>query len=145
MTGRCQTPGGKSWAATLADLFKAGSWMQYAACRLEDAALFTAEHRPNQAVLDSLAQICARCPVTADCARLALTEALSGFYAGVWIEHGHPASGRRVLRRQSAADHGTEAGAQQHRRRGEKPCFSCQLASARAVAERRHRKARSHG
>ena len=47
------------------------------------------------------------------------------------------ATGKRVEAPMDPAVHGTERGAAQHRRRGERPCAKCLAGQARAQAGRR--------
>lgn len=99
MTGRCQTPGGKTWAKT--GVTAGGDWQSHAACRLEDAHRFTPERTPPKTELDALAAICGTCPVQLQCALFALHNNHSGFFAGIWIADSGPqhATGRTSLRR----------------------------------------------
>lgn len=86
-------------------------------------------------------EMCSRCAVQVECLRFAMSTAVDGIWGGTTAKE------RQEIRRKIGAplpsgwrsiDHGTEAGAQQHRRRGELPCKSCREGSAR---QRRERKA----
>lgn len=46
---------------------------------------WTDDCRPTQQALDEMSSICAECPLLMPCAQFALTEAVGGFYAGVWL------------------------------------------------------------
>ena len=87
--------------------------------------------------------ICRRCEVQVDCLRFAMEQAVEGIWGGTTAKQ------RQEMRRNAGAtlrpgntakpiNHGTEAGARQHRRRGEKPCELCRDA---ALLERRYREA----
>lgn len=133
MAGRCQQPGGKSWANNLADLFRGLSWTEFAACRLHQSPLFTSDTLPRRQELAALAAICADCPVIAECAETAARSRAYGFWAGRWWD----GTGEDMV----VDVHGTEAGARRHQRRGERPCPSCARASALRAAERKQRRA----
>lgn len=119
------------------------AWRSRAAChpdrrpegvsRQEWTALFFPE-RGNR-ISPALA-ICAGCPVVAECRAEAESTPIER--EGVW---GGGTGRERRREREAQPDrqrsrrpipHGTEAGAQAHRRRNEKPCADCLSAAARA-------------
>ncbi|WP_459972733.1 WhiB family transcriptional regulator [Mycobacterium sp. MUNTM1] len=71
-------------------------WQKRSVCGLETPDvpdLWTPDHAPAQAVRVHLEQMCRRCPVLRKCAEDAvLTQAQSGFYAGVFVPE-HQATG----------------------------------------------------
>lgn len=85
--------------------------------------------------------LCSACAVQVDCLRFAMATAVDGIWGGTTARE------RQEIRRKIGAplpsgwarpiDHGTEAGAAQHRRRGESPCAACKEGSAREHRERR--------
>ncbi len=83
--------------------------------------------------------ICSRCEVSDQC----LAWAMEHEKAGIWS--GLSETERRRLRKTAPRRyakpirHGTDAGASQHRRRGEDPCPSCTRAAAAALAARQNR------
>ena len=89
--------------------------------------------------------LCSRCTVQVDCLRFAMSTAVDGIWGGTTAKE------RQEMRRRMGTslpsgwprpiDYGTEAGAQQHRRRGESPCAACREGSAREHRERRNRAA----
>lgn len=112
-------------------------WTTDAACaKSDDPDLFYPEtkgpHRAARAV-------CQACPVRVQCLEAGMDER-----HGVW--GGTSPQERQELRRRrgnrparvwaDTADHGTEAGARRHYRRGEKPCQSCLTASRTAKQAR---------
>lgn len=90
-------------------------------------------------------ELCSRCTVQVDCLRFAMSTAVDGIWGGTTARE------RQEMRRKMGTslpsgwprpiDHGTEAGAAQHRRRGESPCASCREGAARRKCERRARSA----
>lgn len=98
-------------------------WMTRAACRGRDPQAWFPDSKKDDRSLAQ--QTCAHCPVQAECAdyadRLGVTD---GIWAGTEIDrpprsHGGP----------TGTGHGTNAGARQHYRRGEKPCPPCARAA----------------
>lgn len=85
-------------------------------------------------------QICALCPVTAECLEYAL---VNGENYGIW--GGMTAQERTDLRRKRCLPpppppetwHGTDAGARRHQRLGQKPCPDCAQAARLARREQR--------
>ncbi|MEV6283988.1 WhiB family transcriptional regulator [Kribbella sp. NPDC051770] len=77
-------------------------WLQLAACRGEDPALFfpIGSTAPAQIQIESAKAVCARCEVTADCLDWALS---TGQDAGVW--GGLDEDERRALRRRLTRKH----------------------------------------
>lgn len=84
--------------------------------------------------------ICRRCEVQLECLEFALFTAVDGIWGGTTQKE------RQEIRSRSGMslpvntakpiDHGTEAGAQQHRRRGEPPCIACRQGSSLRRRER---------
>lgn len=140
MTGRAQQPGGKTWSNLMV-----GDWADEALCAGLDSELwFPAEvsrrgrHRHGDD--RDAKRICGSCPVIDQCLQHALDH---GEADGVW--GGMSPEERRELKRvrlrpMSEMDHGTEAGAKAHQRRGEDPCPRCQSAAALAARERKARR-----
>lgn len=113
------------------------SWADEALCAKTDPELFFPEKGRSAGPAKA---ICRKCPVIQECLNYALTAPIS--IAGVW--GGTDEDDRRELRRATPKrddfPHGTEAGAQRHRRRGEEPCLACREGAA---YQSRLRKARS--
>ena len=118
------------------------TWEDQAACRGKDPTIFFAERGENGAVAAAKA-ICATCPVRSEC-----LEAHIGERFGTWgglsqLElraERRRRGGLRSARPQNQPQpirHGTDAGATQHRRRGETPCEACLRAAADAKALRK--------
>lgn len=115
-------------------------WWERAACIGYPIDLFVAKpgivgNRANQRAKDARA-VCAGCDVSEGCLIAALYEGdrwairgglLPNQRAGLAVKYG--------IRAQTK--HGTEAGAQAHRRNNEKPCAACQFAASQADARRR--------
>lgn len=104
-------------------------WMDNAACRGEDIALFYPDTPGTRAV--EAKRFCVVCPVREPCLQQALTNGEFGVWGGTTDED------RRRLRRQlgirspvDRLDHGSPGGAQAHRRRGETPCAPCAYAES---------------
>jgi WhiB family redox-sensing transcriptional regulator len=120
-------------------------WMQHAACRGMDAALFM----PERGDIDTLNQakaVCQTCHVRLECLEYGLEEKY-----GVW--GGMAESARRKLRARryqqtgikhfrtrKPIEHGTVAGYHQHKRRREEPCESCRRANSINAMERKARR-----
>jgi hypothetical protein len=120
-------------------------WMQHAACRGMDAALFM----PERGDIDTLNQakaVCQTCHVRLECLEYGLEEKY-----GVW--GGMAESARRELRARryqqtgikhfrtrKPIEHGTVAGYHQHKRRREEPCESCRRANSINSMERKARR-----
>jgi WhiB family redox-sensing transcriptional regulator len=120
-------------------------WMQHAACRGMDAALFM----PERGDIDTLNQakaVCQTCHVRLECLEYGLEEKY-----GVW--GGMAESARRKLRARryqqtgikhfrtrKPIEHGTVAGYHQHKRRREEPCESCRRANSINSMERKARR-----
>lgn len=58
-------------------------WVAHAICTPDPA--WTLDTKPERQAMRALESQCARCPVSADCAAMALDEGLSGVYAGVYL------------------------------------------------------------
>ena len=116
------------------------TWEDHAACRLPQHA--DVDWFPGKG--DSLAvqrakAVCATCPVRQACLDDQLGERFG-------VRGGMSEKERRVERKRrgglqrggpKAIAHGTDAGATQHRRRGETPCEACLRAAADAKALRK--------
>jgi WhiB family redox-sensing transcriptional regulator len=114
-------------------------WMLDAECTRAKPELFYPE--PAGRSVNEAKAICARCTVTAECLAFALThgELHFGVWGGLSAKERQqlvPSRGRGRRRIPLAIEHGTEGGAQAHRRRGEQPCAWCREASA-AIHQRR--------
>ncbi len=97
-------------------------WMDQALCRDYGTDLFYPESPDlkvkNKKIRDAK-QVCAECPVLAQCDSWATTTREPH---GVWggrYRSGDPKATRYL------SPHGTSAAAQRHRRKGEKPCEIC--------------------
>jgi len=120
-------------------------WMQHAACRGMDAALFMPE-RGDIDTLNEAKAVCQTCHVRLECLEYGLEEKY-----GVW--GGMAESARRKLRARryqqtgikhfrtrKPIEHGTVAGYHQHKRRREEPCESCRRANSINSMERKARR-----
>ena len=84
--------------------------------------------------------LCAQCEVKSACLAFAMSTAVDGIWGGTTAKE------RQQIRRRTGAplpsgwakpiDHGTEAGEKMHRRRQERPCYSCRMAAALARKRR---------
>lgn len=88
--------------------------------------------------------LCSLCAVQVDCLRFALDTAVEGIWGGTTARERQDIRSRNGMPLPSGwsarlIDHGTEAGAVQHRRRGERPCLACREGAARQHRERRQR------
>lgn len=146
MTGRTQTPGGKTWANLMV-----GDWADMAACVGHNAEWwFPSEPgnpRRRRSVYgpdtDRAIAICNTCPVINDFLAHALEhEERFGVWGGKTPQdRGHgPGNPQPLSLPMSPADHGTEAGHKQHKRRGEVPCAACAAGAKLAQRERRARR-----
>lgn len=121
-----------------------GDWADEAACAGLDCELwFPAEiskrGRYRRGHDAEAKRICESCVVITQCLQHALDhDEPDGVWGGLSPSERQELSTVRV-RPMSEMDHGTEAGAKQHERRGEPPCPSCRAGAAR---EQRIRKAR---
>lgn len=128
------------------------SWRERAACKSDTgvewyptALPHTAAYRTN---LEAARTLCAACDVREACLMDALADGLEqhGIRAGLTeferlrVRRKLPLESRPGPRRQPI-DHGTPAGYQTHRRRGEDPCVLCRIAHSE-VGLRRRREAR---
>lgn len=120
------------------------SWRDEAACRgRTDLDWFATQETPGAPSLsykanrDACLAICAECAVRGDCLADALTE---GEPYG--IRGGYTSRQRQRMARPPVLQpirHGTQAGYQAHRRRGEDPCAACKAGNATETAQRRVR------
>jgi len=141
-----QSPGGKTWAN-----LKVGDWADEAACVGHNAELwFPSEpgnpHRRREVYGPATARairICKSCPVIEQCLSHALEhEERFGVWGGTTPQdRGHgPGQPPPLSVPMSPADHGTEAGLKQHKRRNEQPCSLCSAGAALAARERKARR-----
>ena len=133
--------------------FTDNTWMESAVCRQTDPELWFPEREsPSTAgVITTIRRaqtVCRSCPVQTECLDYALS---NNEKAGIWAGINFGTAKARVreeLRRQrnirvrEEFEHGTEAGARAHYRRGEPVCLSCRNASAAADRNRRGANAR---
>lgn len=117
-------------------------WRELAACR-GHGDLFFPDREAGPGVVREIRAMCAACPVLAECREDALTaaEAPHGWQAGMSVKE-QMAARRGVPKRRRngrgrAADHGTRAGYQSHRYRGEEACEACAAAAAAYMRSRR--------
>lgn len=86
--------------------------------------------REAKAAREQAIQICKHCPMLAACTTYA-ADVKPAF--GVWAGRFYPQHGGSLPVDRLVAQvlsHGTEAGLQRHRRKGERPCAACRGASA---------------
>jgi hypothetical protein len=121
------------------------TWTDHAACKSMPLDLFFPG--PGERPTDAIA-VCRACPVATDCLEAAETEEASMLLVDLRGIRGGLTAPERARRRRSrnpgamplrAIQHGTEAGAAQHRRRGEPACADCKTAVAVAKVDRRRR------
>jgi len=124
------------------------NWMESAVCRQIDSEMFFPDREnPNTDGLISTIRraqtVCRSCPVQTECLDYALTNNEKyGIWAGINMNTAR-AQLRDELRRQrnikvrDVFEHGTEAGARSHYRRGEPVCPACRNAAAAADRNRR--------
>jgi WhiB family redox-sensing transcriptional regulator len=126
-----------------------GDWRTLAACRGLDPDLFFPERGDSFTARNAQA-VCATCPVAEQCLEFAIevgeTEGIWGGLSGRQLrqERQRRAGGRKGPKPGTALkpiDHGTDAGYNAHRYRGERPCQWCREAHAAYNAERE----RKHG
>ena len=115
-------------------------WRERAACRGHIDLFFPTEGSADVARIRAM---CAACPVLAECREDALTapEAPHGWQAGMSVKE-QIAARRGVPKRRRngrgrGAEHGTRAGYQSHRYRGEEACEACAAAAAVYMRSRR--------
>lgn len=114
-------------------------WMIDAACRGMGPKAFVPDapaHRDRQSVRRYMKakEVCATCPVTAQCAEYGRDER-----HGVW--GGTTPADRSPRMQTTAIVHGTDAGYRAHFNRHDEPCEACRHAHTR---ERNYRKQRGH-
>lgn len=115
-------------------------WMESAVCRQLDPELFFDPGMVKEAV-----KVCREyCPVLAECREWAIRGNLEfGVVGGMSApERRAAASAAGVPLPVVEPEHGTEAGAERHRRAGERACVRCLAADKAARRERRARMAR---
>ena len=94
-----------SKAATVYDDVVASNRWDDAKCCEAQHLPWTNDYEPTEQALDEMSSICAECPLLMSCAQFALTEAVGGFYAGVWLpwktqrEAAHRRTARGMLRK----------------------------------------------
>ena len=125
-------------------------WREEAACRYTDPDLFFPESGAGMHTTAKAAKaVCAVCPVRNNCLDDALrNDERHGIFGGINFGAAKSTVVRERLRRERnipapapefRSDHGTDAGAAAHRRRGEKPCAACLAAATIAKRERERR------
>ena len=86
------------------DVVTTNRWDDAKCCKAQHLP-WTDDYAPTKQALDEMSSICAECPLLVSCAEFALTEAVGGFYAGVWLpwkthrEARHRRSARALLRK----------------------------------------------
>jgi hypothetical protein len=111
-------------------------WVQQAACRGLDTALFYPESGASRKAAKAK-EVCLECPVQAQCRKYA-EEHRDHF--GIWGGASPDERSGTVLRSTKVnTAHGTRSGYEYHRRNGETPCAACKAAVSRIVAARRAR------
>lgn len=117
-------------------IYAPGPWTQEALCAQADPDVFFPDRgqSPIQAKL-----ICRSCPVQVECADYAINSPtpLHGVWGGMGEHERRKIRRSEGIRDQVVEEHGTEAGAKRHERRGEVPCFACRHAAAEAGRRRR--------
>jgi hypothetical protein len=77
-------------------------WQARSVCTAEDARAFAADKKPLDSEIHRLGLICSSCPVTKECAALALEIGAPGVYAGVYFPAcgaGRPEAKRALIRK----------------------------------------------
>lgn len=98
-----------------------------AACATTDPEAYFPEQGGNATAAQAKA-ICNGCPVNTACLQWALTNDEAGIWGGLTEEERKRLTGPRPAptgRPLEPINHGREAGAKAHRRRGEQPCSPC--------------------
>jgi WhiB family redox-sensing transcriptional regulator len=131
------------------------TWELQASCRQIDPELWFPEREDSDTsgvirMARAAKQVCAHCPVQTECLTAALTnDERFGIWGGVNMRQIDPQERRRLRREHNVhtmfpppkvmpwPEHGTEAAAARHRRRGERPCGLCLAAANRASRTRR--------
>lgn len=86
-------------------------------------------------------QVCAACPVTAQCLQIALAAGVSGIWGGTsHAERRKMGAAASIHAADLVRTCGTAAGAARHRRAGEPTCGPCAAAHARAQQAREARR-----
>jgi len=119
-------------------MFPIWSWAAEALCAQADPELWFPDRGESNKVAKS---VCRQCPVKEQC----LQEALMTPDYGIW--GGTSEAERAQMRRELGIKlpsghirHGTEAGARQHYRKGERPCSECMEAQLRYGQDRRRKR-----
>ena len=110
------------------------TWQDEALCATENPTWWFPEERGQSIAQAKARRICMTCPVQAQCLNAALAnDERYGIWGGVNM-NGTRAGIRDELRRQRGVraldnfEHGTEAGAKNHYRRGQSACGPCKAA-----------------
>jgi hypothetical protein len=80
------------------DVVTRNRWDEAKCCKAQHLP-WTDDHAPAKRAFDEMSAICAECPLLMQCAEFALTEAVGGFYAGVWLPWKTP---REAVHRRAA-------------------------------------------
>src|SRR6266702_2554370 len=117
-------------------------WTLAAACQYVDAEIFFPEKGGSTR---EAKQVCAGCPVTAECLAFALEhQERFGIYRGLSERERRrllpPGLGRGRTRTPKPIQHGSYGGYTTHRRRDELPCGSCHDAARRVWLARKQRR-----
>jgi hypothetical protein len=126
-------------------------WRTLAACRGLDPELFFPE-RGDAFTARNAQAVCATCPVAEQCLEFAIevgeTEGIWGGLSGRQLRQERQRRAGGPLKRGpkpgtalKPIKHGTDAGYNAHRYRGERPCESCREAHAAYRAERKRERA----
>jgi WhiB family transcriptional regulator, redox-sensing transcriptional regulator len=130
------------------DRARSFSWLDDARCAGEDESIFFPD-RYDGGYSQLAFQICAACPVRAECLEFAMVNRIGwGVFGGLTAAQRFP--NRRELRAARGSNwevtpkHGTEAGYTRHRRNGEDACDAC-LSALRVKSRDRARARRAAG
>lgn len=80
------------------DVVTRNRWDDAKCCKAQHLP-WTDDYAPTEEAFNEMSAICAECPLLMSCAQFALTEAVGGFYAGVWLPWKTP---REAVRRRAA-------------------------------------------
>ncbi len=119
------------------------AWMDRAACRGANPTIFYTD-TPGRDTTGRARQICAGCPVRAECLVWAVQcDEQHGIWAGLDEDERRRLVRQLHTERIPHIDHGTNAGFQTHTRLGVPPCARCRDAHARYLQFTRPSRARA--